>query len=95
MLSVGGRVGVGSDLGEQRMLHRLGIREMNVVHLLGDKMGDVGFSKENNGKGYGLAEYGRELVAEMNRLGILIDLSHAGEKTIMDVMDVSTQGVVE
>jgi len=40
-----------------------------------------------------LTEYGRELVAEMNRLGILIDLSHTGEQTIMDVMDVSTQPV--
>jgi len=66
---------------------------MNLVHILGNNIGDSGSSRENNGKGYGLTEYGRELVAEMNRLGMLIDLSHAGEQTIMDVMDVSTQPV--
>jgi membrane dipeptidase len=66
---------------------------MNLVHLLGNNIGDVGSSQENDGKGYGLSEYGRELVAEMNRLGILIDLSHAGEQTILDVMEVSTQPV--
>jgi membrane dipeptidase len=50
-------------------------------------------SSENNGKGYGLTDYGRELVAEMNRLGIVIDLSHTAEQTVMDVMEVSTQPV--
>ena len=93
ILSIEGALAIESDLGVLRMYHRLGLREMNLVHLLGNNIGDVGFSKENNGKGYGLTEYGRELVAEMNRLGILIDLSHAGEQTIMDVMDVSTQPV--
>ena len=93
ILSIEGALAIESDLGVLRMYHRLGLREMNLVHLLGNNIGDVGFSTENNGKGYGLTEYGRELVAEMNRLGILIDLSHAGEQTIMDVMDVSTQPV--
>jgi len=93
ILAIEGALALESDLGVLRMFHRLGLREMNLVHLLGNNIGDVGFSKENNGKGYGLTEYGRELVAEMNRLGILIDLSHAGEQTIMDVMDVSTQPV--
>ena len=93
ILSIEGALAIESELGVLRMFHRLGLREMNLVHLLGNNIGDVGFSKENNGKGYGLTEYGRELVAEMNRLGILIDLSHTGEQTIMDVMDVSTQPV--
>jgi membrane dipeptidase len=76
------------------MFHRLGVREMNLVHLLGNNIGDVMHSSENNGKGYGLTDYGRELVAEMNRLGMVIDLSHTAEQTVLDVMEVSTQPVV-
>ena len=93
ILTVEGALAIESDLGVLRMFHRLGLREMNLVHILGNNIGDSGSSRENDGKGYGLTEYGRELVAEMNRLGMLIDLSHAGEQTIMDVMDVSTQPV--
>jgi len=93
ILSVEGALAIESDLGVLRMLHRLGLREMNLVHLLGNNIGDVMHSSENGGKGYGLTEFGRELVAEMNRLGIVIDLSHTAEQTVLDVMEVSTQPV--
>ena len=93
ILAIEGALAIESDLGVLRMFRRLGLREMNLVHLLANNIGDVGFSRANDGKGYGLTDYGRELVAEMNRLGILIDLSHTGEQTILDVMEVSTQPV--
>jgi len=93
ILAIEGALALESDLGVLRMFHKLGLREMNLVHLLGNNIGDVGFSQLNDGKGYGLTDYGRQVVAEMNRLGILIDLSHAGEQTILDVMAVSTQPV--
>ena len=79
VLSIEGALAIESDLGVLRMLHRLGLREMNLVNLLGNNIGDVMHSSENGGKGYGLTEYGRELVAEMNRLGTVIDLSHTAE----------------
>jgi len=94
VLAIEGAVAIESDLGVLRMLHRLGLREMNLVHNLENNIGDVMHSSRNGGKGYGLTEYGRELVAEMNRLGILIDLSHTAEQTVLDVMEVSTQTVV-
>ncbi len=94
ILSIEGAIAIESDLGVLRMFHRLGLREMNLVHNLGNNIGDVMYGTDNNGKGYGLTAYGRELVAEMNRLGILIDLSHMGEQTVWDVMAASTQPVV-
>ncbi|MCH8015965.1 MAG: dipeptidase [Acidobacteria bacterium] len=93
IVAIEGALALESDLGVLRMFHRLGLREMNLVHLLGNNIGDVMHSSENNGKGYGLTDYGRELVAEMNRLGIVIDLSHTAEQTVLDVMEVSTQPV--
>ena len=93
ILSIEGALAIESDLGVLRMYHRLGLREMNLVHLLENNIGDVMHSSRNGGKGYGLTDFGRELVAEMNRLGILIDLSHTAEQTVLDVMEVSTQPV--
>jgi len=93
IVAIEGALALESDLGVLRMFHRLGLREMNLVHLLGNNIGDVMHSSRNNGKGYGLTDYGRELVAEMNRLGIVIDLSHTAEQTVLDVMEVSTQPV--
>ena len=94
ILSIEGAIAIESDLGVLRMLHRLGLREMNLVHNLENNIGDVMYTTKNNGKGSGLTAYGRELVAEMNRLGILIDLSHTADQTIFDVMAASTQPVV-
>ena len=94
ILAVEGAIAIESDLGVLRMLHRLGLREMNLVHNLENNIGDVMYTTKNNGKGSGLTAYGRELVAEMNRLGILIDLSHTADQTIFDVMAASTQPVV-
>ena len=93
ILSIEGAIAIESDLRVLRMFHRLGLREMNLVHNLENNIGDVMHTTKNEGKGSGLTAYGRELVAEMNRLGILIDLSHAAEQTIWDVMAASTQPV--
>jgi len=94
ILAIEGAIALESDLGVLRMLHRLGLREMNLVHNLENNIGDVMYTTRNNGKGSGLTAYGRELVAEMNRLGIMIDLSHTADQTIFDVMAASTQPVV-
>ncbi len=42
----------------------------------------------------GLSEFGREVVREMNRLGMVIDLSHAGERSFYDVMDTTSRPVI-
>ncbi|MCZ6768891.1 MAG: dipeptidase [Acidobacteria bacterium] len=92
--AIEGAIAIESDLGVLRMMYRLGLREMNLVHNLENNIGDVQYTTKNNGRGSGLTGYGRELVAEMNRLGIVIDMSHMAEQTAWDVMKVSTQPVV-
>ena len=82
------------NFGVLRMLHRLGLREMNLVHNMEHYTGDGMYTTKNNGKGSGLTAFGRELVAELNRLGILIDLSHMAEQTIWDSIAASTQPLV-
>ena len=74
--------------GNPRMLavyHALGVR---IIQLTYNDENAVGFgcmAPEDKG----LTPFGREVVAEMNRLGIVVDLSHCGHKTTMDAIDTS------
>jgi membrane dipeptidase len=82
------------DLGVLRMFHRLGLREMNLVHFLENSIGDVLHTSKNSGRGSGLTAFGRELIAEMNGLGIVIDVSHMAERTVLDAVAASAQPVI-
>lgn len=94
ILSISGGSALEDDLAALRMLHELGLRLISPIHFFKNGIGDIAISKENNGKGGGLTPFGRELVAEMNRLGIVIDLAHASEQTSRDIIEASTQPVI-
>ena len=67
------------------VFHRLGVRIIQVTYHERNLLGD-GCHERVPG---GLTHFGAEAVAEMNRLGILIDLSHVGDRTTLDVIDAS------
>ena len=94
ILSISGGSALESDLAALRMLHQLGLRLISPMHFFKNSIGDIAISKENNGKGSGLTPFGHELVAEMNRLGIVIDLAHASEQTSRDIIEASAQPVI-
>lgn len=71
------------------LFHALGVRIIQITHNDRNLLGD-GCSEPANA---GLSNLGRKVVQEMNRLGIVIDLSHVGEATSLEVMKVSTQPV--
>lgn len=79
------------DLAVLRTYHRLGLRGIHIA--CGDCV-DWADSCEGLAVCGGLSDFGREVVSEMNRLGMVIDLSHASDQTVKDVLDVSTQPVV-
>jgi membrane dipeptidase len=70
--------------------HRLGLR---LSLLTGDFQGTIGAGFREP-RGSGLTEFGKQIVARMNKLGIIIDLSHANEQTIEDVCHVTTKPVI-
>src|SRR5438132_1073358 len=76
-----GAMPVDDDLGILRMFHRLGIRSIGLTwngrNLLGDGV--------SVGAGGGLTTFGKAAVAELNRLGIVIDVSHMSDEGTRDV----------
>lgn len=84
----------GSDMldGDLEMLHRyrdLGVRQMHLAYNRDNAVGGG-----CHGADIGLTAFGRKVVAEINALGILMDCSHTGHRTSLEVMEMSTRPVV-
>ncbi len=74
-----------------RNFYRLGIRYMTLTHNVSHDWADAhGDTPKNNG----LSDFGKEIVREMNRLGMLVDISHVSVKTMNDVLDVTKAPII-
>ena len=73
-----------------RTIYRLGVRSLTLTHFPRNELGD-GSGADS---GSHLTEFGREVVQEMNRLGMLVDISHLNEKGFWDVIELSSDPVV-
>jgi microsomal dipeptidase-like Zn-dependent dipeptidase/gamma-glutamyl-gamma-aminobutyrate hydrolase PuuD len=82
---------IGKDIKNIRRFHDMGVAYITLCHN-GDN--DICDSAAGNREWKGLSPFGREVVAEMNRLGIMIDLSHASEDTVRDVLAYSALPVI-
>jgi membrane dipeptidase len=90
LLGLEGAEPVEMNLGFLRCYHRLGLRIMNLTWHQRNQVAD-GVAEPSNS---GLSNFGREVVREMNRLGIMIDVSHLSKRGIDDVLALSTQPVI-
>ncbi|MFJ4804320.1 dipeptidase [Streptomyces murinus] len=82
---------IANSLGTLRGLYALGVRYMTLTH---NSNVDWADSATDTPKANGLTAFGREVVREMNRLGMLVDLSHVAPSTMRDALDASTAPVV-
>jgi membrane dipeptidase len=71
------------------LYYRLGVRQMLTAYNKNNLAGGGCHDKDT-----GLTAYGRRVIAEMNRVGMLVDCSHTGYRTTMDIMEAATQPVV-
>jgi microsomal dipeptidase-like Zn-dependent dipeptidase len=67
----------------------LGVRVMQLTYNNQNELGGSCYEEKDSG----LARFGREVISEMNRCGILVDLSHVGEKTTLEAIDCSQKPV--
>ena len=82
---------IDESLGTLRMLHRLGVRYLTLTHNDNNSWADSATDEPVLG---GLSDFGRSVVAEMNRIGMLVDLSHVSAAVMHDALDASTQPVI-
>jgi membrane dipeptidase len=80
-----------SSLGVLRALHALGVRYMTLTHNRNVPWADSATDEPASG---GLTDFGREVVAEMQRIGMLVDLSHVSPGTMSDALDTATRPVI-
>src|SRR5216683_1724596 len=86
LMGVEGGHMIGNDIRVLRMFGQLGVRYMTLTHFYNDEWADSSTDKPAHN---GLTEFGKEIVREMNRQGILVDISHVSDKTFYDALEVS------
>ena len=82
---------INNSLATLRALHTLGVRYMTLTHNENNDWADSATDEPRHG---GLTAFGREVVREMNRVGMLVDLSHVAATTMRDAIDASVAPVV-
>ena len=96
LIGIEGGHAIEDSLGTLSAFYRLGARYMTLTHTNTNDWADsagsfftFGFDPKKYAVHDGLTEFGREVVLEMNRLGMLVDVSHVSDKTLADVLEVS------
>lgn len=82
---------IDDDLAVLRMYHRLGIRSMTLSHFRNNNWVDSSTDKPQHD---GLTDFGKEVVREMNRIGMIVDISHVSDKAFYDTLAVTTKPVI-
>jgi len=88
--------GLGSNLGILRMVYELGVRYVTLTHSCNTPWADSTTTETGSevARSHGLSSFGLEVVAEMNRLGMLVDLSHVSAETMKDALDFSIAPII-
>ena len=85
LIGMEGGHSIGSSLAVLRQMYDLGARYMTLTHSLNTPWADSATDDPEHG---GLTEFGRQVVREMARIGMLVDLSHVSAETMNDALDV-------
>ncbi len=91
LIGIEGGHAIGNSLAVLRQLYSLGARYMTLTHSASLDWADSGTDDPLNG---GLTPFGEAVIGEMNRLGMLVDLSHVSQRTMEDVLKVSEAPVI-
>jgi membrane dipeptidase len=96
LMGIEGGHAIEDSLSALRQFYRLGVRYMTLTHTntnnWADSSGDV--NNPNVKHHNGLTDFGREVVREMNRLGMMVDISHVSDKTFWDAIETSQAPVI-
>jgi len=82
---------IDDDLGMLRMYAALGVRYLTLTHGVSTNWAD---SSTGQPKNNGLTEFGKDVIRELNRLGLMVDISHVSDKTFYDALQVTRAPVI-
>lgn len=91
LIGMEGGHSINSSLGNLRMMYRLGARYMTLTHSLNVPWAD---SATDTPALHGISPFGEQVIHEMNRLGMLVDLSHTSPETMAAVLKVTAAPVI-
>jgi membrane dipeptidase len=91
LMGIEGGHAIENSLPTLREFYRLGVRYMTLTWNNTNDWADAGRGERKHN---GLSDFGKEVVREMNRLGMLVDVSHVSDKTMSDALDVSKAPVI-
>jgi membrane dipeptidase len=91
MLGVEGGHAIDNDLGVLREFHSRGVRYMTLTHNAATEWAD---SSNDAPRHNGLTDFGKQVIWDMNRLGMLVDISHVSDPTFYDVLEASRAPVI-
>jgi membrane dipeptidase len=95
LMGVEGGHAIENSLNALRVLHRLGCRYMTLTHSNTNEWADsAGFNGPPVVRHHGLSPFGEEVVHEMQRIGMLVDISHVSDDTFWSVMKVAKAPVI-
>jgi membrane dipeptidase len=86
LMGVEGGHMINSDLDVLRKFASLGVRYMTLTHSGNDEWADSSTDKAAH---HGLTDFGKDVIREMNHLGVMVDISHVSDKTFYDALEVS------
>jgi len=91
LMGIEGGYAIENSLYALRNFYRLGVRYMTLTHNVSHDWADAHRGEVKNN---GLSDFGKEVVREMNRLGMLVDISHVSVKVMNDVLDISKAPII-
>jgi len=91
LLGMEGGYALDNSLAAIREFYDLGVRYMTLTHNVSLDWADAALGEQRNG---GLTEFGRDVVREMNRTGMIVDIAHVSPATMQQALDVSTAPVI-
>jgi membrane dipeptidase len=91
LMGIEGGHAIENSLPTLREFYRLGVRYMTLTWNNSNDWADAGRGERKHN---GLSDFGKEVVREMNRLGMLVDVSHVSDKTMSDALDVSKAPII-
>ncbi|MDT7806345.1 MAG: rane dipeptidase [Acidobacteriota bacterium] len=91
LMGIEGGHAIENSLAALREFYRLGVRYMTLTHNNTNEWADACCDEARHN---GLSDFGKDVVREMNRLGMFVDISHVSDKTMSDVLDVSKAPVI-